>query len=98
MIKTLLFPLSRGLAQLEVALNALADQGFIPLTAEWIPTENGPGGILYTLGQINDAAAASAEPIEPSPSQEVPAVGGNGHNGVTHHLPSGEIIDPAAPS
>lgn len=97
MIQPLLVPIPK-LAGLKAELNRLYVAGFLPLTACFVPADDGPGAILFTLGKVSEPAPA-VEPIAASP--DVPAVdteasataATNGTNGAdSHTLPAPEVI------
>lgn len=79
MIKTYLHVISpEGFGKaLTAKLNEFLAQGYMPISSCHVPTQDGPGGILYTLGQISDGDAEHAST----------------GNGSAETLPAAEVVE-----
>lgn len=85
MIKILLVPLP-DLPRLGDKLNKYLVAGFVPLSSCFVPATDGPGGILYTLGQVDDGERAKPRAAQSDPEDV------HEGNGATDTLPPAEVI------
>lgn len=82
MIKTFLYVISGdgfSTKALNDKLNEFLGQGLVPISSCHVPSSDGPGGILYTLGQVADG-----DSVAPHVSTG---------NGSTDTLPVAEVVE-----